>query len=140
MYLVRMVYASRVNDLLNPTKIHDILTSSKVNNLQNGITGVLCFNKDNFLQCLEGSRRAVNKLYTTIAKDERHKDIVILDYKEIWERSFEKWAMGYIGELESHKSIIIKYCGKDIFDPFTMSGESAYRLLYALSKGIIKED
>ncbi|MCB1188965.1 MAG: BLUF domain-containing protein [Leptospiraceae bacterium] len=134
MYLIRLIYASKVNNQINPKIIQDILDSSRRNNPKKGLTGILCFNKDNFLQCLEGSRKSVNEVFTTIAKDKRHAEIVILDYNEIYERSFERWAMGYAGETELNKSIMLKYSGKDYFDPFSMSGESTYKFLLSLSK------
>ncbi|MEK0272692.1 BLUF domain-containing protein, partial [Vibrio vulnificus] len=61
-----------------------------------GITGILFFNSQHFLQCLEGERNTVNQVYRSIINDSRHHNVVILDYSEIDSRDFHDWTMGYI--------------------------------------------
>tara|TARA_Y100001951_G_scaffold21856_1_gene16832 strand:+ start:3806 stop:4006 length:201 start_codon:yes stop_codon:yes gene_type:complete len=50
-------------------------------------------NQHYFLQCLEGSRSNVNKIYHRILNDKRHRDPIILDYQEIEARDFSAWEM-----------------------------------------------
>jgi hypothetical protein len=57
---------------------------------------------------------------------------MMLDYQEITEREFEKWSMGYIPESSLTAPIIFKYSGTTIFEPYKMTGKSAYMLMTSL--------
>lgn len=48
MELVRLVYASQISDEFNETDIVNILETARSNNLKNGVTGLLCFNRKYF--------------------------------------------------------------------------------------------
>lgn len=84
------------------------------------------------MQCLEGSRAQVNKIYHQILNDQRHEDILLLDYSEIFEREFGDWSMGYIPEMNLTTPINLKYSVQAKFDPYGMSGGSAHKLLLSL--------
>lgn len=131
MTLVRLVYASRATDQMQTNDIVAILESAKRNNSKLGVTGMLIFNSSYFLQCLEGPRMAVNHIYQKIANDRRHAQPVLLDYREISERRFHQWTMGYIGEDKFLADHLMRFSGSDQFNPFEMSGESAHSLLLA---------
>jgi len=90
MYLVSLVYASTKSPDWCDNDIYEILTHAEAYNSQSDITGVLCFNGEIFLQCLEGSRSVINALYRKIQNDKRHDNVMLLDYKEISERSFNE--------------------------------------------------
>ncbi|MEW9799454.1 BLUF domain-containing protein [Alteromonas sp. CYL-A6] len=133
MFLVRLLYASEVSSTFQPADIDHILQAARKNNAEQGLTGMLCFNSRYFLQCLEGSRTAVNHIFTAIMADERHARVVLLDYSELSERAFSAWSMGYIPEASMTAAIRRKYAGSDEFNPYQMSGESAYRMLKELA-------
>ncbi|WP_119394847.1 BLUF domain-containing protein [Salinibius halmophilus] len=134
MTLVRLVYASRATDQMQTHDIVAILEAAKRNNGKLGVTGMLIFNSAYFLQCLEGPRMAVNHIYQNIAADKRHAQPVLLDYREISERRFHQWTMGYIGEDKFLAEHLLRYSGTDQFNPFEMSGESAHSLLLAAAE------
>ena len=136
MFLVNLIYASRTNPGFNPQDIEGILRSSLRNNERAGVTGILAFNSDYFLQCLEGSRSAVNDAYHRILHDRRHHDPVILTYHEVSHRHFPQWSMGYMGEFCQHRDILLKYAGSMDFQPYEMSGESASCMLLELASRI----
>lgn len=140
MYLVRLVYTSLINENFSPQDIAHILESAKFHNKRKHLTGVLCFNRKIFLQCLEGSRANVNDTYHRILNDHRHKNIVMLDYQEIAKREFQNWSMGYIPESEMTDELNIKYSGNNEFNPYEMSGESAHQLMIELSLSIPTQD
>ena len=52
--IVRCVYASRAATALTSAMLEDILERSRINNPANGITGILCYSGDVFIQVLEG--------------------------------------------------------------------------------------
>ena len=87
-----------------------------------------------FLQCLEGSRENVNQIYRKIVKDSRHQDLVLLDYTEIESRTFASWSMGYVPSSSLTQPINRRFPGTDYFEPYDMSGESAFRLMANLEQ------
>ena len=69
--LVRLLYASRAVEPIDADLIDSILTQSRANNVEHGITGVLCVchHGNVFMQALEGGRLEVNRLYGNIVRD-----------------------------------------------------------------------
>lgn len=56
MFLTRLIYTSSVSEQFSPDDISTILDAARNNNQKFNVTGMLCFNRKYFLQCLEGSR------------------------------------------------------------------------------------
>ena len=109
-----------------------ILAQSRTHNPASGITGILCYGGGIFLQALEGGRSAVNELYGHIQRDPRHKDVVLLSYDEISERSFGSWTMGLVNIAKLNTSILLKYSERPEFDPYSVSGNVSMALLQEL--------
>ena len=84
--LVRLLYASRATQPITPAAHASILEQSRAHNPKLGITGVLCYSDDVFIQVLEGGRDEVCELYNTIVRDGRHREVRILSFEEIRER------------------------------------------------------
>ena len=136
MFLTRLVYTSTIADDFSPQDIEAIIEVARKNNRKHNVTGMLCFNRNYFLQCLEGSRTQVNKIYYNILNDPRHSNIIMLDYKEISTREFCEWSMGYVPESSLTAPINLKFSGTPEFDPYKMSGESAFQMLLALRESV----
>jgi hypothetical protein len=136
MYLTRLIYASSVTHSLTDVDINNILSGARKNNREHNVTGMLCFDSYSFLQCLEGSRENVNKIYNVIAGDRRHSKLEIIDYKEIDKREFTNWSMGYIPSASMSNSLILKFSGSSKFNPYEMNGDSAYKMLLALKESL----
>lgn len=132
MFLVRLVYASQISDHFSADDIENILKKARKNNKELNVTGLLCFNRKYFLQCLEGSRTNVNTIYHRILNDPKHNNIVMLDYKEIITREFDQWEMGYMPESSLTAPLNLKFSGTPEFEPYDMSGESAHQLMLQL--------
>lgn len=120
--LVRLMYASRAADSVNSDDLAAILKKSKTNNPPIGVTGVLCFSDGIFLQVLEGGRSPVSGLYNKIACDPRHRDVVLLSYEEIGERSFAGWSMGQVNLSRLNPALLLKYSERPELDPYAVSG------------------
>ncbi len=127
--LVRLLYASRSVRPTSAVDIESILTQSRKNNPELGITGILCQGGDVFLQVLEGGRAAVNDLYCQIVRDPRHRDVTVLYFEEVSERRFAGWTMGQVNLAKVNPSTLLKYCEKSVLDPYTMSGRASMALL-----------
>ncbi len=137
MFLVGLVYTSQTTDQFKTASIEKILDTARRENARNDISGVLYFNRKYFLQCLEGSRSAVNETYHRILKDPRHTNVALLDYNEISAREFDSWTMGFLPELREISPLVKKFSGSANFDPYKMSGASCMQLLTSLQAASI---
>jgi hypothetical protein len=131
--LVRLLYASRAAHAVSPQTIDSILQQSRTNNPALGITGVLCYGGDVYMQALEGGRDAVNALYMKIVRDERHREVMLLHYAEVPERHFSGWTMGQVNLAKVNASLLLKYSEKPTLDPFVVSGRASMALLEELT-------
>lgn len=127
--LVRLMYASRPAPVLDTAELAAILRESRTNNPKHGVTGVLCVGDGVFVQVLEGSRSAVNRLYQRIAADARHQQLELLSYEEITERRYAAWAMGQMDIARLNPALLLKYSPSAHLDPFAVSGAATAALL-----------
>ncbi len=127
--LVRLLYASRSVDKNSTELINSIMAQSRLNNPSQGLTGILCYSGDIFIQVLEGSRTAVNALYGHILKDPRHTGVQILHFEEITERRFAGWTMGQVNLAKLNTSVLLKYSELPELNPFAVSGLVSMALL-----------
>ena len=130
--LVRLLYASRPVAPLTTEVVDAILAQSRAHNPKLGITGILCYSHDLFLQVLEGSRDAVCEMYNTIVRDDRHTHVRILSYEEIAERRFGNWTMGHVDVTTINPSLLLKYGERAELNPFICSGQASMALLEEL--------
>lgn len=133
MALERLIYASRSIELLKPEQLDAILKVSVANNSRVGVTGALMYSSREFLQCLEGSREAINQTYARILRDPRHSDLVILDYREVDRRWFSGWGMHHVPPLWSSRQVLLRYSERETFAPSKMSASMAAALLSDLA-------
>ena len=101
--LMSMTYASRANPDVSA------LQQAQVNNAANGITGMLTFNKDYFLQTIEGPRAQINRLLYSLIADPRHYDLQVIETRELKHRTWSKWSMNYASPTEKNAAIYLKY-------------------------------
>ncbi|MDH3970630.1 MAG: BLUF domain-containing protein [Gammaproteobacteria bacterium] len=133
MFLVSLIYTSEMTGTMD---FMDILEVSRASNERDGITGVLLFCNNNVVQCLEGSREAVNKTYVRIVQDKRHQNPLLVDYRMLSTRSFSGWSMGYVPESSITQPTLLKYSVSQDFEPRLLSGESCLRMLTELTRKI----
>ncbi|MDX2170871.1 MAG: BLUF domain-containing protein [Deltaproteobacteria bacterium] len=93
--LVYVVYFSSSTHLLSSAEIDDILAVSRRNNARLGVTGMLLYWDGNVVQLLEGPRAAVDALLERIARDPRHRGLLIAARGELAQRHFPEWTMGF---------------------------------------------
>ncbi len=130
--LVRCLYASRAAVPLVAPVIDSILEKSRMNNPRQGITGILCFFDDIFIQLLEGGRDEVCELFNAIIRDDRHLNVRMLSYEEISERRFGSWTMGQVNIAKVNPTLLLKYSEKAVLNPFGCSGRATMALLEEL--------
>lgn len=127
--LVRLLYASRCNQPISQEFMDTLLSQCRTHNPQMGITGILCWGDDVFLQVLEGGRMAVNSIYNQIVQDPRHRDVILLSYQEIAERRFAGWTMGQVNLTKVNPSLLLKHSEKPTLDPYAVTGRASMALL-----------
>lgn len=130
--LVRCLYASRSVKPLAASNLDAVLEQSRRNNPRSGITGLLCYTDDIFVQVIEGGRDNVCKLFNAIVRDDRHQDIRLLVYEEIAERIFESWSMGQAKIKGINPAVLLKYSESAELNPFSCSGQTTMALLREL--------
>ena len=131
MFITRLIYCSELSGV-DKDAITNILQVSRQKNAKAGITGMLLFNGVYFLQCLEGSRDAVNETYHRIVHDNRHSRPVLLTCEELSQRDFTDWDMAYVPWTAEIRSIVRCFSADDEFDPYKLGAQSAIGLFRAL--------
>lgn len=92
--LERLVYGSTAtgstDSLLN---LATILAESQRNNARDGLTGALAAHQGHYIQVIEGTPTAVDRLLLRLEQDDRHRTVVVLDRRAVAERRFGDWEM-----------------------------------------------
>ena len=118
--------------------MESLLADCKENNELDRITGLLCFNHQYFLQCLEGEEEIVEDTFARIKKDERHQKIQVVCKEPINSRDFENWEMGYVLLSKDIREITDKYLHSDSFSPYSVSNQELERFLYSARELLVK--
>lgn len=136
--MFRLIYASRSDPTLDGSEVYSLLATSKRNNKEHALTGVLLYGQGYFLQVLEGDRDEVNRLFQRIVEDQRHHDVRIIEAVNTGGREFSEWSMEIIGwpdELDSTMMKILRETtGEDKLRPFELDGSQAVSFLKRLVK------
>lgn len=74
----------------------DILVRADKNNRARGISGLLLYSQNRFIQLIEArQKQTVEALFAKISKDIRHKNLEVLLRQESSELQIATWAMGF---------------------------------------------
>jgi len=95
MSLLSLLYSSAATYPMTDEDLVEILEQSRSYNQANEITGMLLYHNESFMQYLEGERDEVLSLYDHIAVDNRHTGVTLYFEREIEERNFADWSMGF---------------------------------------------
>ncbi|OKS86478.1 BLUF domain-containing protein [Mucilaginibacter polytrichastri] len=88
-------YSSYASFDLNEDQLKSLLIQSRDRNQHMGITGMLFYFDQKFIQLIEGEEDSVKLLYADICEDERHKHVITLKEGVIENRYFLDWSMGF---------------------------------------------
>jgi hypothetical protein len=95
--LVELSYLSEALSDMSFLGLMRLLESARAFNQQNGISGILLYDNQQFGQIIEGERASVMKAWKRIQEDKRHHRIELLEIREITERSFPDWLLRFYG-------------------------------------------
>ena len=103
--LKRIKYISRFAKQLSTPEIDELAKIAGENNSKKDITGALMASGGIFFQVIEGPPAAIDSLWSSLLKDPRHKDILLLKSEEgEMERLFPEWRMKKI-DLDRNSDI-----------------------------------
>ncbi len=122
--LVQLVYASAATVAFDDAKLESLLERARRHNAAIDVTGVLLFQDATFFQVLEGRRRQVETLYDAISRDPRHNNVLLLVKREVEQRNFGCWSMGFVpqeSDLENLQGFVDFLRGRGVID---LAGDS----------------
>ena len=95
MEIFGVAYMSRSTRPMLPEDMDRLLLDVRTINSATGITGVLLYGDGRFFQYFEGRQPDVAHAYARIRDSALHSDVVELEYRQIPQRLFRKWFMGF---------------------------------------------
>ena len=93
--MIQVSYVSRSNEPMSAADLLALLYECRTQNQRRQVTGLLLYANGTFLQTIEGEDAVIDTLLQSICKDERHAEIQMLNRKEIPERQYSEWSMGF---------------------------------------------
>jgi hypothetical protein len=134
----QLIYTSHATCLMTDNDLLALLRWSREWNEQAGVTGVLLYGDQQFVQVIEGPQAVVDYLYGNLLRDLRHHTVTELAYGPIVQRIFTQWTMGFHPATAAHLAQVRGY-----FDPeqLALHNQSLSRrdeLLFDLLKGFVQ--
>lgn len=80
---------------MSEDELRHLLQQARTENERQGITGALVYGDGQFMQIIEGEESVLAILYAKLLHDPRHINVVKLADKQIAQRSFQDWSMGF---------------------------------------------
>jgi Sensors of blue-light using FAD len=91
----QVVYSSAATEPFSEAQLTELLARARKNNARLGVSGMLLYHEGSFLQVLEGEAAVLEALFGVISADKRHHRVVALLKREVDERHFGDWRMGF---------------------------------------------
>lgn len=117
------------------SQVAKILLTSRAANLRDGLVGMLYYRDGCFMQCIEGERRKVHKLYRKLLKDPRHGDLKLLVSEPVDRLAFPEWPMKFVPDDEYMHELLAEH-GFEQFDPYRFDNFLVERVLQ-LMQGLV---
>ena len=95
-----ILYVSEVADHCGERETTDILKTSRANNEQNAVTGMLVRKNKQFLQYIEGPSDSIDMLFKKIETDNRHRSVKVVSQGMASDRVFFNWEMAFADERD----------------------------------------
>jgi hypothetical protein len=91
--LIRLSYVSTLRPHVTVADIDAMVAKASDFNKAHDITGILAIEGERVCQILEGPDGAVDALYASIERDERHHGVTLIVRRPIEKSVFEAWGM-----------------------------------------------
>jgi hypothetical protein len=93
--MIQTAYVSRAAETMTQEALLSLLQQCLANNESSGVTGMLLYGNDTFLQVLEGEEAVLDAVIDKIRKDPRHSRIHFLYRNPLERRQYADWSMGF---------------------------------------------
>jgi hypothetical protein len=80
---------------MSDDNLKNLLKKTRLKNEKVNVTGMLLYLDPFFIQILEGEEEIINETFKVIKQDPRHHQVKIIYKKQITERAFPNWVMGF---------------------------------------------
>ena len=90
-----LTYESVAAKEFSNSEMDELLEKARSNNRKHEITGCLIYYMGGFIQVLEGEKDVIEKLYSKIKVDKRHRKVHMFSDDDIEIRTFPNWGMAY---------------------------------------------
>lgn len=94
MEICQLIYVSKASIPLSHAGLRALIEVAAGFNASRGVTGLLLYANETFMQVLEGGVADVDAVMERILRDKRHHDINILAKSAVMAREFGRWSMG----------------------------------------------
>jgi hypothetical protein len=132
----RLIYSSIAAENTTFETVLEILNQAKSRNQEHNISGMLVFDGNIFLQCIEGEETDIDQLYTNLENDLRHHSLHFYGFRIVQERIFSEWTMGYVNHRDEIIKVYERLTGNRSLDLESLDYRRAKLLLRDLSKRI----
>jgi len=92
----QVIYSSAATVPFSEADLTTLLLRARQNNARLQVSGLLLHHEGSFLQVIEGDEATLDTLFSVISRDKRHDRIVKLLSREVPERHFAEWKMGFV--------------------------------------------
>jgi hypothetical protein len=129
-----IIYMSRGSQAMTDDELRTLLLQARSANEEQNITGALVYGDGQFMQVIEGEESVLAALYSKLLTDTRHMNVVKLADKQISQRSFGEWSMGFRPVSAEGFSELAGYIEPDQLDLRVPGLSSADALLLQMMK------
>lgn len=130
----RLIFCSKAKENLTYDDIQSILTMSSKKDKLLDITGFLLWDKEYFIQCMEGDEASVMALFGRIKHDYRHYDVRMLGVCDANTKVFESWTAGAVNSRSLTQKMMFFCLERGEVDIDTLTFKQADCLLQSLSE------
>jgi len=132
--LIQLIYVSQPAGPVGSHELIQIVDSCRRNNEKSGVTGMLAFSGEHFLQLLEGPEEEVSRTFERIERDTRHRQIRLIARHPVAQRAFGDWSMGFAGMGAFNADLLRQCLGTGTLDPAALQPGPALDFLAALAQ------
>lgn len=105
--LERLVYESTATGSTGSlVNLATILAQSQRNNDRDGLTGALAAHNERYVQIIEGSTAALDRLLRRLEADPRHRGLTMIGREPITSRLFDGWSMASARITPAHSETL----------------------------------
>lgn len=110
-----LLYVSYATQKFSLEELESLWKMSARKNVSLGLTGMLLYMNNRFIQVIEGEKSRVQQLYERISSDKRHRDTMVILEGILEEKNFKNWSMGFyhLDDKSDHKFLL---AGEHILD------------------------